>query len=207
MRHWGDWNYGYIHAAGGLCLVMDDELWFYFGAFSGQGSVLKTGEIGAFEQDNAMYAGGSTGLATLRRDGFASLDAGPEQGVLSTRPVRFSGSRLFVNVDCPEGELRVEVVDDHGDAIPPFMASLCRPIMGNRTKAEVVWRDGGDLSPVAGRTVQFRFPAASGLPLLVLGQWQFRWPKWRLSGRRGTHPCQPTGLLRSQIPPVPAFRW
>lgn len=156
-RHWGDWNYGYIHAAGGLCLVMEDELWFYFGAFSGRGSVLKTGETGGFEQDNAMYAGGATGLATLRRDGFASMDAGPEAKVLSTRPVRFSGSRLFVNVDCPEGELKVEVVDEQGNAVQPFTASLCRPIVGNRTKAEVVWKEGADLSAVAGRPVQFRF--------------------------------------------------
>ena len=83
-RHWGDWNYGYSHAAGGLCLVLDNELWFYFGAFSGQESVLKPGETGGFEQDNTMYAGGATVLATLRRNGFASLDAGPEQEVLST---------------------------------------------------------------------------------------------------------------------------
>ena len=109
-----------------------------------------------------MYAGGSTGLATLRRDGFASLDAGPEQGVLSTRPVRFSGSRLFVNVDCPEGELRVEVVDEHGDAILPFTASLCRPITGNSTRAEVVWRNGPDLSAVADRPVQFKFLLRQG---------------------------------------------
>ena len=75
-RQWGDWNYGYIHAAGGICLVVGDELWFYYGAFSGQGSVLKPGETGsAYEQANAMYAGGHTGLATLRRDGFASMQA------------------------------------------------------------------------------------------------------------------------------------
>ena len=49
-----------------------------------------------------MYTEGATGLVTLRRDEFASMDAGSEQGVLSTRPVRFSGSRLFVNVDCLE---------------------------------------------------------------------------------------------------------
>ena len=108
-RQWGDWNYGYIHAAGGICLVVGDELWFYYGAFSGQGSVLKPGETGsAYEQANAMYAGGHTGLATLRRDGFASMQADSPCGVLATRLVTFSGSHLFVNLDAPEGELRVE---------------------------------------------------------------------------------------------------
>lgn len=43
-RQWGDLNYGYIHAAGGLCLVVGDELWFYYGTFSGQESKLKGGE-------------------------------------------------------------------------------------------------------------------------------------------------------------------
>ena len=68
------WDYGYIHAAGGVCLVVGDELWFYYGAFSGQGSILKAGRNGGYPQDNAMYAGGHTGLATLRRDGFASME-------------------------------------------------------------------------------------------------------------------------------------
>ena len=109
-----------------------------------------------------MYAGSATGLATLRRDGFASLDAGPEQGMLSTRPVRFSGNHLFVNVDCPTGELRVEVVDEYGETMQPFTASLCRPITGNSTKTEVTWKGSGDLSAVASRPVQFRFLLRQG---------------------------------------------
>jgi hypothetical protein len=68
----------------------------------------------------------------------------------------------LVNVDCPEGELRVEVVDEHGDTIPPFTASLCRPIMEHSTRAEVVWRNGLDLSAVADRPVQFRFLLRQG---------------------------------------------
>ena len=80
--------------------MVGDELWFYYGAFSGQGSVLKTGETGsAYEQDNAMHAGGHTGLATLRRDGFASMQTDSRGGVLATRLVTFSGSHLFVNLD------------------------------------------------------------------------------------------------------------
>ena len=69
----------------------------------------------------------STGLATLRRDGFVSMDhPGDERrvsgcrrnalppGTLITRPVRFSGRHLFVNVAAPAGELRVEVLDAGG---------------------------------------------------------------------------------------------
>ena len=32
----GTWNRGYLHAANGVCLIVGDELWFYFGTWSGQ---------------------------------------------------------------------------------------------------------------------------------------------------------------------------
>ena len=50
----GDWHYGNVQSAGGCCLVVGDQLWFYC---SGRGK------------------GHVTSLAVLRRDGFASLDA------------------------------------------------------------------------------------------------------------------------------------
>ena len=68
----GDWNAYNTQSAGGGFLVVGDELWFYF---SGRTK---------HKPDNGI---GSTGLATLRRDGFYSLDAGPAEGTLTTRPV------------------------------------------------------------------------------------------------------------------------
>ena len=41
----------------------------------------------------------STGLAVIRRDGFASMDAGHRQGTLTTRPLRFRGKHLMINLD------------------------------------------------------------------------------------------------------------
>ncbi len=162
-RQWGDWNYGYIHAAGGVCLVMEDELWFYFGAFSGQGSVLKTGETGeAYPQDNAMYAGGQTGLAILRRDGFASMEADQQGGWLATRLVTFSGKYLFVNVDNAEGALWVEAVDEQGIVVEPFSRGNCQPIATNSTRVQVVWNKARDLSELVGKPVQFRFYLRNG---------------------------------------------
>ena len=38
-----------------------------------------------------MYANGSTGLAILRRDGFASMDANDDQGTLLTRKISSNG--------------------------------------------------------------------------------------------------------------------
>jgi hypothetical protein len=73
----------------------------------------------------------------LRRDGFASMDAGEEGGVLTTRPVRFRGKHLFVNLDAPSGELRAEVLDADGaqsaiEQVRPRVIELCRrfPVYG-----------------------------------------------------------------------------
>ena len=61
-----------------------------------------------------MYGGGAIGLASLRRDGFASMEAGDKPGRLTTRPVKFRGKHLFVNLN---GDLRVEVLDEAGKAV------------------------------------------------------------------------------------------
>ena len=92
----GDWNWGNVQSAGGGCLVVGDRLYFYV---SGRQGIPGTNLPGKC----------STGLAVLRRDGFASLTdqwpAGTPRRVLGdrtsviTRPLRFRGRHLFVNAD------------------------------------------------------------------------------------------------------------
>jgi hypothetical protein len=154
-RRPGDWNRGYLHAAGGQFLVVRDELWFYFGAWSGR-SPRRGGDL---------YAGGSTGLAVLRRDGFASLDADGRGGTLHTRPLTFRGRHLFANVDldaAPAGELSVEIVDGAGRAIGPFTRAACVPQRAGGTRVRVDWRGAADLGRVAGRPVHLRFHLRGG---------------------------------------------
>jgi hypothetical protein len=88
-RKEGTWDRAYVHTTAGVCLVLDDKLWFPYTAFSG---VAPDGSRG-------MYTGGAIGMATLRRDGFASMDAAEKPGTLTTRPVAFKGEHLFVNLD------------------------------------------------------------------------------------------------------------
>jgi hypothetical protein len=114
----------------------------------------------------------STGLATLRRDGFVSMDDAEEdrtirsqsalpRGTLVTRPLTFSGRLLFVNASVA-GELRVEVLDRQGDVIAPYTAARCTPVKGDRTKAAVSWEGVRDLSALAGRPVRLRFSLQRG---------------------------------------------
>ena len=83
------------------------------------------------------------GLATLRRDGFASLAAGPEGGHVTTRPLTFAGQRLHVNAAVASGgRLRVEVLDRHGHALPGLTLDDCLPFTGDSTAQEIRWTAG-----------------------------------------------------------------
>jgi len=157
----GDWNWANVQSAGGCCLVVRDKLYFYV---SGRRGVPGSSDPGVC----------STGLATLRRDGFVSMDEGgpgssvqrvspaAAPGTLTTRPVQFSGRYLFVNLDAADGELRVELLDVDGRVIAPFSATASVPLRADSTNARVMWSHGGDLSPVAGKTVRFRFHLRRG---------------------------------------------
>ena len=158
----GTWDKGYIHAAGGVCLIVGDNLYFYYGAWSGESPKLKGNMVGSHRAANAMYAGGGTGLATLRRDGFASMDAGEGGGTLTTRPVTFGGRHLLVNAHTSQGALRVEVLDQHGDTLPPFSADNCMPVSADKTAQRVTWTGAEELSGLAGTPVRFRFHLTNG---------------------------------------------
>ena len=160
-EHVGDWNWANVQSAGGCCLVVGDRLHFYV---SGRHGVPGSNDPGVC----------STGLATLRRDGFASMDhpvsasavqrvePSLKPGTLITRPVTFSGRHLFVNLDAPDGELRVEVLDREGRTVPAYAADRAIPMRGNATRVPVTWTGATDLAAVAGQPVRFRFTLTRG---------------------------------------------
>ncbi len=151
------WDRGYVQSVGGICLVQGDKLWFYYSGVRGT-----PGKLSKDVRRNGMYDQGSTGIAFLRRDGFASLEANSTGGYLLTRPVKFKGSHLFVNVDNPKGSLRVEVLDTNGRVIAPFTKANCAAVSADSTLHEVQWAGAKDLSRLAGQPVRFRFHLANG---------------------------------------------
>lgn len=144
-----DWNFGNVQSAGGCCLVVGDKLYFYVGGAGFHG--------GSFHADPSF-----TGLAVLRRDGFASMDAGASEGTLTTRKLTFSGGRLFVNCDCSKGRLLAEVLDAEGDVLAPFSRDNCVPLSADGTIQPVKWKGGGDLAALRGKPVRFRFHLKQG---------------------------------------------
>jgi len=149
----GDWNWGNVQSVGGCCLVVGDELRFYHSGRAG------TGRLG---KDSKFSDEAFAGLAVLRRDGFASMDAGAQEGTLTTRKLRFKGRYLFVNVNASKGELRAEVLDDKGHVVPKYSKSDCQPVRVDKTLVRIQWRGATDLSSVAGELVRLRFHLRSG---------------------------------------------
>jgi hypothetical protein len=150
----GDWNWGNVQSVGGGVLVVGDYLYIYCSGRAGE----------ARDKGNKLRcdADGSTGLAVLRRDGFASMDAGEAEGSLTTRPLRFGGKHLFVNADASAGELRVEVLDAAGRVLAPFTKEGCISVRTNATQQRVVWKGAADLAKVSGMEVRFRFWLTKG---------------------------------------------
>lgn len=148
----GTWNRAYLHSAGGCCLIVDDKLYFYVGGFSGISPKL----------GGNIYAGGSTGLAVLRRDGFASMDAGNSGGTLTTRLVSFNGNYLFVNANTEYGNLQVEIMDENNQIIEGFSRDKCVPIQTDKTIQLVRWTEQDNLSTIANKPVKFKFYLTKG---------------------------------------------
>jgi len=151
-RKESDWDRAYIHGTTGVCLVMGNEIWFPYCGYSG---IAPDGRRG-------MYTGASIGMATIRRDGFASMESKESKGFLITRPLIFNGKHFFVNVDCPDGELRVEILDVNNKVIAPFSAKNCVPVRVNKTIQPVRWKGFANISALKGKTIKFRFFLTEG---------------------------------------------
>jgi hypothetical protein len=117
-----------------------DELWFYY-----------TGTKYRSTPEVADIDSGAICLAVLRRDGFVSLDSGDNEGTLLTEPFELTGKKLFVNVDAPKGEVRIEALDKDGKILATSL-----PLKGDLPRGEVQWREG-KLADLQGHRVSFRF--------------------------------------------------
>ena len=96
------------------------------------------------------------GYATMRRDGFVSMDG---SGELLTRLIRFDevNDRLFINAKAKS--LRAEILDASGNVIPGFSLDECVPFSGDSTCTELTFSSGADLGQLRGTDFRIRFVA------------------------------------------------
>ncbi len=108
----------------------------------------------------SYYSGPASRLRryTYRLDGFVSLRAPLAGGGMTTRPIRFRGSRLVLNCSTSAaGSIRVEIQDEAGRPIPGYSLQDSREIFGDSVEQAVSWKRSGHLGSLSGRTVRLRF--------------------------------------------------
>ena len=95
---------------------------------------------------------------SMRLDGFASAQAEYAGGELVTKPLKFSGKALEINFGTSAaGGVRVEIQDSTGKPIPGFALADATEQIGNEVQRVVSWKQGSDVSSLAGKEVRLRF--------------------------------------------------
>ena len=105
----------------------------------------------ALDQDPGTMA---IGLATLRLDGFASMNASFNSGSLTTRPFLLGGDELRVNVKSDYGKLVAELLDLGGKVIPGYASGDCAEVSEDAVSTPVNWGNGPDLKKLRKPTRQ-----------------------------------------------------
>lgn len=131
------WNAGNVQSVAGSPLIVNDKLYFY---------------VSGRRLDNGNEIT-TTGLATLRRDGFASMTG---SGELTTNKLQFDGKYFFVNAKIT-GSLKVELLNENGEVISGFSKDDCNPITGDSTKKLVTWSSNQSLEAIQGKNIIVKF--------------------------------------------------
>ena len=122
----GGWEDGMVRITQNF-LRVDEQIYLYYGGVQGAHTGKKFKRVERIHKP-------MLGLATLRRDGFVSLDAGGEDGFALTKPLAVEGDELRVNVDAHNGRLVVALTDDVGHPLDGYTS---RPIDADSTDAPV----------------------------------------------------------------------
>ncbi len=124
-------------------VVVGDEVWMYYTAITTtHGGRLPTKRI-------------TIARAAWRLDGFVSLDAGGDGGVIETKTLRPEGDRLVVNADASKGSIAVEVLDASGEPLPGYARADAVVLKSDAVRHPIRWR-GHDRLP-SGEPLRLRF--------------------------------------------------
>ena len=138
----GAFDYGGVYC--GYPVVSEDRIHFlYTGHSTPHGEKTSTPQLG---------------LATLRLDGFVSVEAeGFMEGSLTTRPHHWKASELRVNTQAARGALRVQLQDETKTPLTGYTFADCDPVSEDTLDKRVTWQGKGDLSALHDQMVAVKF--------------------------------------------------
>ncbi|MDE0735643.1 MAG: hypothetical protein OSB47_07460 [Pirellulaceae bacterium] len=105
----------------------------------------------------AYYEGSDSRVRRFayRVDGFVSIQADKQGGVLETKPLIFSGKQLELNcVTRDGGSIVVTLQDGQGRALKGLSSN---PIQGDFVDHVVRWKSGNGIGSLSGKVVKLRF--------------------------------------------------
>ena len=149
-EHKKEWDWGQIYSYHAP-VVYDDKIWVYY---TGLGSRHWSNYHG---DDRPPKSG--IGLATLRLDGFVSVQPVSDQkaGTLTTRPFVFLGDDIQINADASNGSVRVEILDANGKPIDGFSAAECQALRGDQLRHTLRWKEKQNCRQLKGRPIRLQF--------------------------------------------------
>ncbi|NPV07060.1 MAG: hypothetical protein HPY83_03730 [Anaerolineae bacterium] len=157
-----EWEGNWVHVASNPPIEHRGRLWwFYCGRHYRHGAPVPHRES-------------RIGLATSRVDGFVSIEAGPEEGRLLTRPLLWPGGDLEINADTRtspvdyfrtyRGTVRVAVLDEARRTLDGYGLEESVPFVGDTESRDgrmdyhrPQWTSGRSLRELEGRRVRLAF--------------------------------------------------
>jgi hypothetical protein len=123
-------------------LIVGDQLRIYYGGYDGLHDYLP------FHS--------AIGLATMRKDGFASLDGGDNPGEIITKPLKGLSGKLHLNCQAAAGLLQVEVLNATGQRLPGYTKKEFNEPRGDGVDQVVTWQEHEEL-PAGKGPLRLRF--------------------------------------------------
>jgi hypothetical protein len=140
---------GMVRPAGRF-ITLGDTIYMLIGLVEGE-----HGDLERKFQSKRKPMPTTLGLATLRRDGFVSLDANDDEGGVITTPFDCPGGKLHINADATGGSVRAVLLDADDQPLPGFEQSA--PVEGDQLAAHIHWPDGA--APVVSQPVRLQLTA------------------------------------------------
>jgi hypothetical protein len=158
----GSWDGGWVCPSSNPPIRFGDRLFIYY---QGRRTYHWGKQPKLFEQEGRTYEindpryghVGSVGLAFLRVDGFASMDASSGEGTLLTKLLVLPSAKALTLNARAAGSVRVAVLNQAGELIGEYEESACEPFAGDTLAHVVRWNRGKGIGDLGGRTVRFRF--------------------------------------------------
>ncbi len=143
------------------------QSWFYGDNYQNHGLVETKSAIEDAPPEISIYVSenshqdhpGQFRRHSIRIDGFVSLAAPLVGGELVTKPIRFQGNQLVLNLSTSAaGSVQVEIQDATGQPVPGYTLAESHELYGDSLNLPAAWKGKhNDVTSLAGKPVRLRF--------------------------------------------------